>query len=161
MKSWEKAIFIPNLSNHPQPYVVLAFPTNLKSLKHQITALQQINKFIILRKSLFFNILSKNEIFILHSSLPCHVEFPFIFLIWKWLANYTGLSERNLKFCQLPPKTTNCLRANVRKLYNICSSFLCRKNLCSETEQNNVNLSYYFGVIVEIMWYSDSEQPVL
>ena len=90
-----------------------------------------------------------------------YVEFPFIFLVWKWLAKYTGLSERNLKFCQLPQKTTKCLRENVRKLYNICSSFLCRNNLYSETEQNNVNLSYYFGVIEEIMWYSDSEQPVL
>ena len=27
--------------------------------------------------------------------------------------------------------------------------------------QNNKNMSFYFGLIVEMMWHSDSEQPVI
>jgi len=71
------------------------------------------------------------------------------------------LHESNFKFRQLPRKTTNHLKKNVGRLYNICFSILCLNNLLTETEQNYENLSFHFGVIDKILQCSNSEQPVL
>ena len=59
------------------------------------------------------------------------------------------------------PRTRNRgreFRKIVQLFFFFCVGTICV--LSTETEQNNENLSFYFGVIDKLMQYSDSEQPV-
>ena len=68
--------------------------------------------------------------------------------------------KETLNFVNYPLKQRTIWEQMSENCPTICFYFLCRNNLCTETEQNNENMSCYFGVIDKIMWYSYSEQPV-
>ena len=48
-------------------------------------------------------------------------------------------------------KNNNMFESNYRKLLSF--SFLCRNNLCTETEQNNKIFCDIFWEIVKVLWY--------
>ena len=56
-------------------------------------------------------------------------------------------------------KNNKTFESNYWKLLSF--SFLCRNNLCTETEQNNKIFCDIFWEIVKVLWYCDTEQPVI
>ena len=65
-------------------------------------------------------------------------NFRSYFLIWIWLAKYTGFSERSLK---LPQITTNCLRTNHYSHFEV-RLFIIRQNM---------NFGFWKFFLVEII----------
>ena len=73
---------------------------------------------------------------------------------------YSKTLWKELKISSIAPQNNEPFDSNCWKISQQLFSFLWQNNLCTDPEQNNENLFFYFGVIDEMIWYFDYNNRV-